>query len=131
VVTDLLATKDVFVTAVLSKTKKLVGVAHLGRAPTAHQQTALEWLYPTCAAEGCTVRARLERDHEIDWAKTHYTVFDHLDLLCHHHHRLKTTAGWALIPGRGKRPFVPRTDSRHPNPIFSPGREPAPAVPSS
>lgn len=28
------------------------GVAHLGRRPTAHQQSALEWLYPTCAVEG-------------------------------------------------------------------------------
>jgi hypothetical protein len=112
---ELVEQGDPFVAAVLTKTKDLVGVAHLGRRPTAHQQSALEWLYPTCAVKGCTNRARLERDHQIDWAKTHYTMFDLLDLLCPYHHRLKTTKNWVLVPGRGKRPFVPPTDPRHPS----------------
>jgi hypothetical protein len=115
VVDDLVARGDPFVAAILTRGQTLVGVAHLGRQPTATQQTALEWLYPTCAAEGCPVQARLQRDHRIDWAKTHHTMLDELDLLCGHHHDLKTRANWALVPGVGKRPFVPPTDPRHPD----------------
>jgi Domain of unknown function (DUF222) len=111
---ELIATGDPFVAAILTKGEQLVGVAHLGRKPTAHQESALEWLYPTCAARGCSDRGRLERDHEIDWSKTHFTMLDHLDLLCHHHHYQKTTHNWALVPGTGKRDFVPPDDSRHP-----------------
>jgi hypothetical protein len=114
VVRDLVETGDPFVAAILAKGRELVGVAHLGRQPTAHQQSALEWLYPSCAAEGCPARARLQRDHRVDWAKTHFTMLDLLDLLCAHHHHLKTRAGWALVPGTGKRAFVPPGDPRHP-----------------
>jgi hypothetical protein len=113
-VNDLLEIGDPFVGAVLTKAKALVGVAHLGRRPTAHQQSALEWLYPSCAARGCPSQARLERDHRIDWSKTHFTMFDLLDLLCSHHHDLKSRDGWALVDGSGKRPFVPPDDPRHP-----------------
>lgn len=113
-VEDLLEMGDPFVAAVLTKAKALVGVAHLGRTPTAHQQTALEWIYPSCAVEGCPAQARLQRDHRIDWAKTHVTMLDFLDLLCSHHHNLKTRFGWELVEGRGKRAFVPPDDPRHP-----------------
>jgi len=37
-----------------------------------------------------------------------------LDRLCRYHHRLKTTKGWALVEGSGKRDFVPPEDPRHP-----------------
>ena len=114
VVQELVAMGDPFVVAILTKTEELVGVAHLGRKPTAYQESALEWLYPTCAVRGCMDRARLERDHEIDWRKTYFTMLDHLDLLCHHHHDLKTRHGWALVRGIGKRGFVPPDDARHP-----------------
>jgi hypothetical protein len=50
----------------------------------------------------------------IDWADTHFTMLDLLDVLCAHHHRLKTNHGWALVPGTGKRPFVAPSDPRHP-----------------
>ena len=50
---DLIDTEDPFLAAVATKGKEVVGVAHLGRSTNAHQQSALEWLYPTCAAEGC------------------------------------------------------------------------------
>jgi hypothetical protein len=113
-VQDLLASRSAFLTAIVTKTKALVGVAHLGRQPTAHQQTALEWLYPSCAVEGCPAQGHLQRDHRIDWARSHVTMLDLLDLLCPHHHRLKTNEGWALTPGRGKRPFVPPGDPRNP-----------------
>ncbi len=102
------------VAAVITKGEQLSGVAHLGRAPTAKQQTALEWLYPSCAAAGCNAVARLERDHRIDWAETHITMLEWLDRLCSHHHDLKTRKNWMLEHGRGKRAFVGPDDPRHP-----------------
>jgi hypothetical protein len=41
-------------------------------------------------------------------------VLELLDRLCRYHHRLKTTNGWALVDGTGKRDFVPLEDPRHP-----------------
>ena len=113
-VEELLGLGSTFLTAVVERAEPITGVLHFGRAPTAKQQTALEWLYPTCAAEGCSQSARLQRDHRADWAKTHVTLFDLLDLLCPFHHGLKTTKGWGLVEGRGKRAFVPPEDERHP-----------------
>ncbi len=69
-----------FVAAVITKGTQLTGVAHFGRRPTAKQQSALEWLYPSCAALGCHAVARLQRDHRIDWARSHITMLDWLDL---------------------------------------------------
>jgi hypothetical protein len=89
-------------------------VAHLGRPPTALQRSGLEWLYPTCAVEGCNAHVR-EWDHRIDWSKSHITVFDWLDGLCGHDHDKKTLEGWGLVEGVGKRPMVPPDDPRHPN----------------
>jgi hypothetical protein len=113
-VEDLLATANPLLAAVITKGEAIAGVVHFGRAPTAKQQTALEFLYPTCAAEGCSQSARLQRDHREDWAKTKVTIFDLLDLLCPFHHGLKTTKGYGLVEGRGKRAFVPPEDERHP-----------------
>jgi hypothetical protein len=126
VVRQLVEMGDPFVAAILTKGRALVGVAHLGRQPTAHQQSALEWLYPSCAAEGCPAQAHLQRDHRADWAETHFTMLDLLDLLCSHHHALKTRRGWALVPGGGKRPFVPPDDPRHPrhHPAAAPSPHP-------
>jgi len=111
---DLIDTGDAFLAAVVTSGEAVVGVAHLGRRARAVQQTALEWLYPTCAVEGCTTTAWLEIDHRLDWAHSHITVFDLLDRLCSHHHDLKTLDGWALVEGRGKRAFVAPDDRRHP-----------------
>jgi hypothetical protein len=99
---------------------------HLGRKPTAMQTTALEWLSPTCANEACNNTWRLEKDHREDWAKTKITLLDWLDHLCHHCHALKTRQNWALIPGRGKRPFVPPSDPRHPRFARNDNSGPAP-----
>ncbi|HEX2274440.1 MAG TPA: hypothetical protein VHG90_11265, partial [Acidimicrobiales bacterium] len=121
-VRDLLDTGDPFLGAVVTDGEAVVGVAHLGRRPRAVQETALEWLYPACAAEGCTATARLEIDHRVDWAASHLTVFDLLDRLCPHHHDLKTLDGWALVEGRGKRAFVPPHDPRHPRGAHDPPR---------
>ncbi|MGH9264257.1 MAG: DUF222 domain-containing protein [Acidimicrobiales bacterium] len=119
-VRELLDSGDPFLAAVVTKGEQVVGVAHLGRRPTAAQQTALEWLYPTCAAEGCSAGTWLENDHRVDWATTHLTVLDLLDRLCSHHHDLKSLDGWALVEGQGKRPFVPPDDPRHPRSAHAP-----------
>jgi hypothetical protein len=121
-VRDLMDTGDPFLAAVVTKGVAVVGVAHLGRRANAHQQTALEWLYPTCAVEGCSSLTWLENDHRIDWAASHVTVLDLLDRLCSHHHDRKSLDGWALVDGQGKRPFVPPEDPRHPRRSHDPRR---------
>ena len=121
-VRDLLDTADPFLAAVVTRGEQVVGVAHLGRRPRASQQTALEWLYPTCAVEGCSAATWLQIDHRVDWAASHVTVVDLLDRLCSHHHDRKSLDGWALVPGRGKRPFVAPDDSRHPRHGLDPPR---------
>jgi hypothetical protein len=114
-VENLLAADNTFVVGLLTKAEELVGVYHHRRRPNAHQRSALDFLYPACAAAGCTARAGLQYDHREDWAKTKFTVFDLLDRLCPHHHSLKTRKGWGLVEGRGKRPFVAPDDPRHPS----------------
>ena len=109
-VIDMMDCGDPVLKAVVTKGQDVVNVAHLGRRPNAHQQTALDWLFPTCAAEGCGTRSsHLETDHRAEWAKSHVTVLACLDRLCQFHHYRKTYHGWALVPGRGKRAFVPPT----------------------
>ncbi len=121
-VRDLMDTADPFLAAVVTRGEAVVGVEHVGRRPRAAQQTALEWLYPTCAAEGCGTVAFLEFDHRVDWARSHLTVLDLLDRLCSHHHDLKSVEGWGQVEGRGKRPFVPPEDPRHPRHSHAPPR---------
>ena len=115
-VEDALACGSAFLAAVVTRAERLVRFVHFGRRPTAGQQTGLEWIYPTCAVEGCGQTARLQRDHRVDWATSKITMFDLLDLLCPFHHGLKTTKNWALVEGRGNRAFVPPDDPRHPRP---------------
>jgi hypothetical protein len=113
-----------FLAGIVTHGQRLTGVAHLGRKPTAAQDTALEWLYPTCAAQGCGNRLHLEKDHRVPWADTKITLVDLLDRLCAHHHRLKTHQQWALTQGHGTRPFVPPHDPRHPHHTKTTGRAP-------
>jgi len=113
VVRDLLAQGDTFLAAVITKGQKVTGVAHVGRRPTAAQVSGLQWLYPTCAVEGCSAMAR-QWDHREDWARTYRTPFDGLDGYCCHHHDKKTYDGWALVEGVGKRAFIGPDDPRHP-----------------
>ena len=71
VVLDIMDADDPFLKAILTKGKDVVGVAHLGRRPTAHQRSALDWLYPSCAVEGCGVRSQYcQTDHRADWAQS-------------------------------------------------------------
>jgi hypothetical protein len=114
-VRDMIATGDPVLKAVVTKARSVTGVVHLRRRPNAYQKSALDWLFPTCAANGCGTRACfLETDHREDWARTHITMLELLDRLCRYHHRLKTTKGWGLVEGSGKRDFVPPEDPRHP-----------------
>jgi hypothetical protein len=113
-VREMIDTADPFLVAIATKGEQVLGVAHLGRRVNAKQQSALEWLYPTCAVEGCTRSTFLENDHREDWARTRLTLLDWSDRVCEHHHDLKTHHGWALVAGRGKRAFVPPDDARHP-----------------
>jgi hypothetical protein len=122
-VADILKHGTPFLKAVLTKGKDVVGVVHLGRRPNAYQKTALDWLYPSCAAEGCGVRTDwCQTDHRRPWASTHFTFLGLLDRLCRAHHAMKTNEGWALVEGKGKRPFVPPHDPRHPRFCGSAGR---------
>ncbi|HTW08298.1 MAG TPA: DUF222 domain-containing protein [Acidimicrobiales bacterium] len=123
IVEDLIASENPFIVGLLTKSEAVVGVYHHGRHPNAHQRSALDFLYPACAVEGCPARAGLQYDHRQDFSRTKVTAFDLLDRLCAHHHRKKTNQGWALVDGRGKRPFVPPHDPRHPR--FARAREQA------
>ena len=105
---------DAFLAGIVTGGEQVLGVAHFGRKALARQATALEWINPTCAADGCTQHARLQTDHRDPWARSKVTLLDLLDRLCDHHHALKTLHDWALVDGRGKRAFVPPADLRHP-----------------
>ena len=113
-VRTMIETGDPFLAAVATKGADVHTVAHLGRRPTATQQTGLDWLQPTCTSEGCNTIARLQVDHRHDWADTKITLLPWLDRLCAHHHDLKTRQNWQLVDGHGKRPMVPPDDPRHP-----------------
>jgi hypothetical protein len=104
---------EAIVKLVITRGVDVANVTHLGRGPTVAQKIALMWANPTCLVEGCH-RRRIEYDHRLDWKDTRHTRLDELDPLCEFHHDLKTRLGWALIPGTGKRPFVPPDDPRHP-----------------
>jgi Domain of unknown function (DUF222) len=104
---------EAIVKLVITNGVDVANVTHLGRGPTVAQKIALMWTNPTCIAEGCH-RRRIEYDHRKPWAQTRHTRLDELDPLCDYHHDLKTRLGWALVPGTGKRAFVPPDDPRHP-----------------
>ncbi len=116
VVADVMEHGNPFLKAVLTNGKDVVGVVHFGRRPAAHQKTALDWLFPNCAVEGCAARGIwLETDHRVEWSKTRFTALWCLDRLCRRHHAMKTYRGWALVAGNGKRAFVLPEDPRHPS----------------
>lgn len=110
---DLMDSGQARLAMALTKGTEVLSVYLPRRHPNEYQKTALDLLYPVCAVKGCNTRAGMQADHREDWSRTHYTVLDLLDYLCRHHHDLKTNHGWALVPGRGKRDFVPPSDPRH------------------
>jgi hypothetical protein len=114
VVRAMLASGDAFLAGVVTKGVDVENVFHLGRRPTVYQETALDWLSPTCTTEGCYGTVRLETDHREDWARTKVTLLRWLERHCRSCHDRKTRLGWALVHGHGKRPMVPPDDPRHP-----------------
>ena len=83
----------------MKKGTDIVNVAHLGRAVTAEQRTALELRDTTCVVPGCDTRTGLEIDHTTSatgWADTRRTAIAELARLCRHHHHQKTYDGWTL-----------------------------------
>ena len=106
---------DAFLAAVVTRGHDVATVADLGRRPTAFQRTGLEWAGLVCTREGCG-SSDVEIDHRDDYAATKITALRLLDPLCRHDHKLKTYQGWALVPGVGKRPFVPPGHPQHPGP---------------
>jgi hypothetical protein len=68
-VRDMIATGDPVLKAIVTEGKKVLGVVHMRRRPNAYQKSALDWLFPTCAVNGCSTRSCfLETDHRADWA---------------------------------------------------------------
>ncbi|MDQ6928524.1 MAG: hypothetical protein M3159_07665 [Actinomycetota bacterium] len=112
-VRDMIESGDPFLVAIATKGVDVVNVAHLGRKFTTHQRSALDWIYPTCAAQGCGKPAQ-ETDHRAEWAKTKISLMTLADRYCSRHHYLKTHHGWNLVEGHGVRPFVPPDDPSHP-----------------
>ena len=115
-VRDLLPTA--FCSVVFTKANDVVSVAHVGRRPDAFQTTALQWRHPTCTTRGCRHTARIQADHDDDWANTFYTWLPGLNGACDQCHAKKTTKGWAWIgdaDADGKRTFVAPDDPRHPS----------------
>lgn len=101
-----------------------VRATYQGRGLNDAQLVAALWSQPLCSVEGCN-RYRVEYDQRHPWAKSSETALANIDPLCPHHHRLKSTKGWALVDGRGKRPMVPPTDLRHPHNVKHGRRRPA------
>jgi Domain of unknown function (DUF222) len=110
---------------VITRGVDVLNVTHLGRGPTIAQKIALAWQTPTCTVQGCW-RVRVEHDHRQPWAETRHTRLDELDPLCDYHHDLKTRHSWTLVPGSGKRPFVPPDDPSHPHTAGRPKEPRAP-----
>jgi hypothetical protein len=101
----LLATGDPFLAAVVTRGHDVASVVHLGRHPTRHQRTALEWRDAGCVISGCTNRY-CEADHNEGWTLTHDTRTGDLALLCGPHHR-KKTLGWRLVGAGTRRRLLP------------------------
>ena len=104
---------DAILKLVITKGVDVANVVHLGRGPNAAQKVALWWSSPGCIVEGCS-RTHTEFDHREDFARTRHTTLSELEPMCDPHHDRKTHEGWALVPGKGKRPLVPPDDPRHP-----------------
>ncbi len=124
---DLIDTMDPFLKAIVTDGHKVVGVAHLGRRPNAYQRSALDWLYPTCAAEGCPTRAgRLQSDHRADWARrispcsTYWTAC----APCTTASRPARAGGWSRAGANG--PSSPPRTRGTPATALPPGSRPRP-----
>jgi hypothetical protein len=108
---------DAFLAAVVTDGDDVHTVAHLGRAVTAHQRTALYTRDTECVIAGCHVKDHLEIDHVTGWAITRTTKLDDLALLCSYHHDQKTYDGYQLVGRPGHWQWLhPDGTPAHPHP---------------
>jgi hypothetical protein len=111
---------------VLTRGIDVQNVTYLGRGVNAAQKIALLWSQPSCTNIACG-NTWVQNDHREPYAKVKNTVLSNIDPLCPHDHDLKTRFGWALINGKGERPFVPPDHPQHPHNTPSGARDgPAP-----
>ena len=119
-VEELLRSGDPFLTAVITKGRDVVNVAHLGRGLSRHQRTAIEAMGLRCSNRACNKRIAIQIDHRVGWIDNPETQLDNQDPLCPDCHRKKTHHGWHLEPGTGPRRFLPPdrppTNARAPDP---------------
>lgn len=91
-----------FVKTVVRNGVDVLNVCHVGRAITAHMETALEVRDETCVVPGCDVARGLEAHHyKGDFAKTGVTSLGCLARVCSRHHDLITYGGYVLGGGPG------------------------------
>ncbi len=98
---------------VLTRGVDVANVTHLGRGPTEAQRIALLWNTPACTNSLCSHTLQIQHDHRTPWVEVHETTLHNIDRLCGPCHKRKTHDGWALVEGKGRRPFVPPDDPRH------------------
>ena len=87
---------DSFLACVFTEAGDIRAVAHLGRTINQHLRTALALRDRGCVVPGCGVTYSLEIDHVLPLESGGDTRLDNLAILCRHHHRMKTYAGWTL-----------------------------------
>jgi hypothetical protein len=106
---------DAVLKLVITNGVDILNVTSLTRGPTQAMRYARLWTSPTCTVAGCD-RTICEHDHisGAEYKDTKHTRFDELDFVCTCHHDLHTVQGWALVPGKGKRPMVPPGHRDHP-----------------
>ena len=96
VVDEVLASGDAFLTAIVTKGVDVSRVVHLGRGPSAHQLTALQWRDITCCRVGCTYHPA-EWDHRQPYAEVKVTTLDNLEGFCKADHDRKSYEGYTVV----------------------------------
>jgi hypothetical protein len=97
---------DALLYLVVTKGSAVATTVNIKRGPTVAQRVALLWGSPACCVTGCN-NPRTEIDHVVPWAHTKVTKLPDLDVLCHHHHDLKTRLGWRTVKETGLTRMVP------------------------
>ena len=106
-VDDVLARDDSFLAAVVREGTDIAKVAHLGRAPTAAQRTALESDHTTCCIDGCP-DPPMVIDHHHRYTDDGPRTLANLGPLCDDHDHRKTHQRWILVRhGRSRRLLPP------------------------
>ena len=98
---------EAFVKIVVADGVDIKSVVHVGRAVSAHVDTALGERDRCCVVPGCDVTHGLERHHWMeDFARCGTTSLDGLARICKWHHDLVTYEGYVLRGGPGKWEFT-------------------------